>query len=299
MRIGSFVSSGTEICFALGLGRDVVAVSHECDFPPEVSRLPRLTMSKIDPSLPSREIDAAVRAVIENGGGNDDLYHIDVAALAAARPDVVITQRLCEVCAVSVGLAERAIAKEHRIRLVTMTGSDLMGVWEDIRAIGEACGASAAADDLVHALESRRVAVHQAIDGLERPTVVCLEWLDPPFDAGHWVPEQIAAAGGIELLARPARMSRSRSWGDIHAADPDVLLIMPCGFGLDRAASEARAVRDQLSDLRAVREGRAWIVDGNSFFSRPGPRLVDGIELAAALLHPGAVPLAPGRSISL
>jgi iron complex transport system substrate-binding protein len=299
VRIASLVSAGTEICFALGLGPQVVGVSHECDFPPEVARLPRLTRSLIDPLRPSREIDAAVRAVVARGGGNTELYHVDPDALAAVRPDVLVTQALCEVCAVSVGAVERAIARERGIRVVTMSGSDLAGVWNDIRAIGEACAAADAATDLIHALEARRVRVRRALDGRPRTTVVCIEWLDPPFDAGHWVPEQIAAAGGIDLLARPGTPSRERSWDDVRIADPDVLLLMPCGFGVDRAALEARSVSHDLRSLRAAREGRAFIVDGNAYFSRPGPRLVDGIELAAALLHPGAIELAPGRSMPL
>lgn len=299
MRIASLVSAGTEICFALGLGRDVVAVSHECDFPPEVSRLPRLTRALVDPSRPSREIDTAVRAALERGGGNTELYHVDADALVALRPDVLVTQRLCEVCAVSVGQVERTLARERGLRVVTLVGGDIRGVWEDIRRVGAACGAPEAAEDLIHALESRRVRVRRAIDGRDRPTVACLEWLDPPFDAGHWVPEQIAASGGVELLGRPGRPSRERTWDEVRLADPDVLLVMPCGFDLTRAAQEARAASGELRSLRAVSEGNAWVVDGNSYFSRPGPRLVDGIELAAALLHPGAVPLAPGRSAPL
>lgn len=299
MRIASLVSAGTEICFALGCGPQVVGISHECDFPPEVARLPHLTSALVDPSRPSREIDAAVRAVMARGGDNTDLYHVDADALAAVRPDVLVTQRLCEVCAVSVGAVERAIAKDGGILIVTMTGGDLAGVWDDIRHVGDACGAADAAADLVAALDARHVAVRRAIDGQDRRTVVCLEWLDPPFDAGHWVPEQIAAAGGIDLLARPGRPSRQRSWDDVRAADPDFLLLMPCGFGLERAALEAQTVLDELRTLRAVREGHAWIVDGNAYFSRPGPRLMDGIELAAALLHPGAVPLRLGRATQL
>lgn len=299
MRIASLVSAGTEICFALGLGPEVVGISHECDFPPEVARLPRLTRSLVDPSRPSREIDGAVRAVLTRGGDNTDLYHVDADALAAVRPDVLVTQRLCEVCAVSVGAVERRVAGDHGIRIVTMTGGDLLGVWDDIRAIAEACDAATAADELIRALEARRVAVKRAVEGRDRVSVVCLEWLDPPFEAGHWVPEQIATAGGLDLLARPARPSRARSWDDVRAADPDALLVMPCGFGIERAASEERTVHAEIAGLRAVREGRAWIVDGNAYFSRPGPRLVDGIELAAALLHPGSVPLAPGRAIPL
>jgi iron complex transport system substrate-binding protein len=299
MRIASLVSAATEIAFALGLGPDVVGISHECDFPLEVARLPRLTQSLIDPSLPSREIDAAVRRVVAQGGGNTELYHVDADALARVRPDVLLTQRLCEVCAVSVGAVERQLARDHGIRIVTMTGGDLAGVWDDIRAIGDACDARDAAEDLIHSLDARHVRVKRAIEGRARPTVVCLEWLDPPFDAGHWVPEQIAAAGGIDLLARPHVPSRERSWDEIRAADPDVLFLMPCGFGVERAAVEARTVIDELRMLRAVREGHAWIVDGNAFFSRPGPRLIDGMELAASLLHPGALELVPGRSIRL
>ena len=299
MRVASLVSAATEIAFALGLGPNVVGVSHECDFPPQVARLPRLTRSLIDPSRPSREIDAAVRAVVARGGGNTELYHVDADALAAVKPDVLLTQQLCEVCAVSVGAVERQIARDRGIRIVTMTGGDLAGVWDDTRAIGDACHARDAADDLLHSLDARHVRVRRALDGRERRTVVCLEWLDPPFDAGHWVPEQIAAAGGIDLLARPHVPSRQRSWDEVRAADPDVLLLMPCGFGVGRAALEARTVIDELRTLRAVRDGHAWIVDGNALFSRPGPRLMDGIELAAALLHPGAIDLVPGQSMPL
>lgn len=299
MRIASLVSAATEIAFALGLGPRVVGVSHECDFPPEVARLPRLTRSLVDPTRPSREIDAAVRQVVARGGGNTELYHVDADALAAVKPDVLLTQRLCEVCAVSVGAVERRLARDSGIRIVTMSGGDLAGVWDDIRAIGDACGASDAADDLIHSLDARHVHVRRALDGRPRRTVVCLEWLDPPFDAGHWVPEQIAAAGGIDLLARPHVPSRERSWHEVRAADPDVLLLMPCGFGVDRAAEEARTVLNELRTLRAVGDGNAWIVDGNAYFSRPGPRLMDGIELAAALLHPGAIELHAGRSMPL
>jgi len=299
MRIASLVSAATEIAFALGLGPRVVGVSHECDFPPEVTRLPRLTRSLIDPSRPSREIDEAVRAAVARGGGNAELYHVDAEALAAVAPDVLLTQQLCEVCAVSVGAVERQLARERGIRIVTMSGGDLAGVWDDIRAIGDACAARDAAEDLIHSLDARHVRVRRAVDGRPRRTVVCLEWLDPPFDAGHWVPEQIAAAGGIDLLARPHIPSRARSWDQVRAADPDVLLLMPCGFGVDRAATEARIVASELRTIRAVREGHAWIVDGNAYFSRPGPRLMDGIELAAALLHPGAIEVAPGRSTPL
>jgi iron complex transport system substrate-binding protein len=299
MRIASLVSAATEIAFALGRGADVVGVSHECDFPPEVARLPRLTRSLIDPSLPSRDIDAAVRDVLARGGGNAELYHVDADALAAVRPDVLLTQQLCEVCAVSVGAVERQLARDRAIGIVSMTGSDLAGVWDDIRTIGEACDARDAARDLLHALDARHVRVKRALDDRPRRTVVCLEWLDPPFDAGHWVPEQIAAAGGLDLLARPHTPSRERSWDEIRAADPDVVFLMPCGFGVERAAVEARSVMRELRTLRAVREGQAWIVDGNAYFSRPGPRLMDGIELAAALLHPGAIELRAGASTPL
>lgn len=287
MRIGSLVSAATEIAFALGLGPHVVGVSHECDFPPEIAGLPRLTRTLIDASRPSREIDVAVRRAVASGGGNADLYHVDAEAIAKAGCDVLLAQRLCEVCAVSVGAVERELVGRGGIRVVTLTGGDLAGVWDDIRRVADACGVREAGERLVRSLDERRVRVRERVAGKPRPRVVCLEWLDPPFDAGHWVPEQIADAGGEEALARRGLPSRDRPWSDIADADPDVVLLMPCGFGVERACAEARALWSvpAFAQLRAVRSKHAFVVDGNALFSRPGPRLVDGIELAADLFH--------------
>lgn len=295
MRIVSLVPAGTEIACALGAGDELVAVTHDCDFPVAVRALPRVTRSTIPPGSNSAAIDAAVRAAVARG---DSTFHLDAAALAAARPDVLLGQTLCEVCAITVAQIPTVIDPSPTI--VPLDGHSLEGILTDIIRVGDALGRGAAAVRLVAALRQRIAQVVAAVADAPRPRVVCLEWLDPLFNAGHWVPEQVALAGGVDLFGRPLVPSIDFPWEQLVAADPEVLFLMPCGFDAERALVEARplAARPGWHELSAVRSGRVYALDGNAYFSRPGPRVIDGIELLASLLHPDRVAATP-RALSV
>jgi iron complex transport system substrate-binding protein len=283
VRIVSLVPAGTEIAFALGAGDDVVAVTHDCDFPAAARNLPRVTRSTIAPGSDSLAIDAQVREAAERG---ESTFHLDPAALAAARPDILLGQTLCAVCAVTIA---QVPATMHPAPIVVpLDGDSLEGIFADIDRAGVALGRRDAAGSLVADLRTRIAHVGFLVAGDGRPSVACLEWLAPLFNAGHWVPEQVALAGGRDVLGEPGARSHELTLADVAAADPDVIVLMPCGFDADRAVKESAAlVADPAWDtLRAVREGRVFAVDGNAYFSRPGPRVVDGIELLASLLHP-------------
>ncbi len=297
MRIVSLVPAGTEIAYALGAGDDLVAITHDCDYPPTVLKLPRVTSSTIAPGSDSFAIDAQVRAAVERG---ESTFHLDAAALAAARPDVLLGQTLCEVCAVTV--AQLPTTMDPAPRVVPLDGHSLEGIFTDILNVGNALGRATAAGALVADLRARIARVDQQVAGASRPTVVCLEWLAPLFNAGHWVPEQVAIAGGEDVLGKPLVPSIDFPFDSLLAADPDYLFLLPCGFDADRALKESRVLTDRpdWGTLAAVREGRTWVLDGNAYFSRPGPRVVDGIELLGSLLHPDRVPTPAGtRSIHI
>jgi iron complex transport system substrate-binding protein len=283
VRIVSLVPAGTEIAFALGAGGDVVAVTHDCDFPPAARKLPRVTRSTITPGSDSLAIDAQVRGAAERG---ESTFHLDAAALAAARPDVLLGQTLCAVCAVTI--AQVPATMDPAPAVVPLDGHSLEGIVADIDRAGVALGRRDAAAKLVADLRTRIAHVEWLVAGAPRPRVACLEWLAPVFNAGHWVPEQVALAGGHDVLGEPGARSHELTVADVAAADPDIVVLMPCGFDVERAVRESAAlVADPAWDtLRAVREGRVFAVDGNAYFSRPGPRVVDGIELLASLLHP-------------
>ncbi|MEA2695134.1 MAG: iron complex transport system substrate-binding protein [Acidobacteriota bacterium] len=285
MRIVSLVPNGTEILFAVGAGDSVVGVSHECDFPEEARTRPILTGSALRPGMSAAEVDAAVAAQV---GSGKSLYTLDEARIAALAPDLVVTQELCPVCAVSTAQVDGALRPLPRCPdLLSLDPRSLADVLADIVTIGEATGRAAAARALVAELERRLAAVHARTASRPRPRVAALEWLDPPFAGGHWVPEMIAAAGGLDVLATPGAGSRRLTWEELQAADPDVVVAMPCGF--DAAGAQGQidtlAHRPEWQNLRAVRRGRVFAVDANGCFSRPGPRLVDGIEQLAALFH--------------
>ena len=290
MRIVSLVPAGTEIAFALGAGAEVVAVTHDCDHPAEVRALPRITSSTIVPGSDSFAIDAQVRAALERG---DSTFHLDSAALAAARPDVLLGQTLCDVCAVTIGQLPTTLDPAPKV--VPLDGHSLEGIFADIARVGDALGRAAAAQSLLAGLRARMDRVAALVRGAERPRVVCLEWLSPLFNAGHWVPEQVAIAGGLDLLGAPLVPSTVFSFDDLVAADPEMLFLLPCGFDAERAVREADVLtsRDDWQRLAAVRDGRVFALDGNAYFSRPGPRVVDGIELLASLMHPDRVPAPP------
>ena len=286
MRIVSLVPAATEIACALGARGELVAVTHDCDFPPEVRSLPRVTRSTLAPGASSREIDTAVREAAAMG---DSTFHVDAQALGDARPDIMLGQTLCEVCAVTVAQVPAVIDPPPTI--VPLDGDTIEGILRDIARVGDAVGRAPEAARLVGSLRERIERVRERVSGLPRPTVVALEWLDPLFSAGHWVPEQVAAAGGREVIGREHARSTEVTFDDVATADPDFLFVLPCGFDAARAVSESRVLLgdERWSRLRAVRDGHVYALDGNAYFSRPGPRVVDGIELLASLLHPAAV----------
>jgi len=287
-RIVSLLPSATEIVYALGLGDRLVGVSHSCDYPREVRGKPVFTRPRFAPEgLSSGEIDAAVRDALRRFGS---VYQVDAEGLAAAQPDLILTQGICEVCAVPARDAEVvALRLASCPTVLTLDAHDIAGVLDTIRAVGRAGGVPERAEECACEIERRIAAVRAGVAGRPAPRVLGLEWLEPPFVPGHWVPEMIGLAGGVSLSGTARRPSYAVSWKDLAALDPDVLLIMPCGFDLARAREEADRYAPDLRRLapRAIRAGHAFVVDASSHFSRPGPRVADGVELLATLLHPG------------
>jgi iron complex transport system substrate-binding protein len=277
MRVVSLVPAATEIVWALGATDQLVAVTHDDDFPPSVLALPRVTRSTIPAGASAREIDAHVR---EAGARGESTFHLDEQALRDARPDVILGQTLCAVCAVT--LDRIPVSLEHQPEVVPLTASSLDGMFEDIRRVGAALRCEGDAEDLIDGLRSRLATIEERVKGLPRPRVACLEWLDPLFNGGHWVPEQVRIAGGLDVLGTAGARSREITSADVIAARPEIVIAMPCGWDAPRAAREAE---------RLGRIGAARIVgvDGAAYFSRPGPRLIDGVELLASIFHPDAV----------
>ncbi|HEX7124442.1 MAG TPA: cobalamin-binding protein [Thermodesulfobacteriota bacterium] len=289
MRIVSLLPSATEILFLLGLGDQVVGVSHECDYPAEAASRPALVRPAVDPTLPSAEIDRQVSARLAAGQG---LYLLDEARLADLAPDLVVTQALCDVCAVRHDeVLEAAARLPSRPAVVSLLPSNLADVMGDIRRVAEATGRVREAARVVADLEARIDAVRQRVAGADRPVTAAIEWLDPIMIGGHWVPEQVSIAGGTDPLGRAGVPSAKVEWQAVVDARPEALVLMPCGFDRERTTREAPAVsrRPGFADLPAVRAGRVFAVNGHAYFNRPGPRLVDGIELLAHLLHPELV----------
>ncbi len=296
MRVVSLLPSATEMVHFAGAADRLVGVTHECDHPPGVDKLPKLTSSKIDPTLSGPEIDVEVNRLVTD---DESIYALDADLLESLEPDLVITQGLCDVCAVSTGLVEEAISGlRSGPDLLVLNPTSLEDVLADTVRVGRALGRGEQVRRDVGTLRDRLDGIEETVAGPARPRVGCIEWLDPPFSAGHWVPEMVRLAGGRELFAGPGERSVRFDWPSVFEADPEVLVLMPCGFDAARAAEEAGALPGLpgWSDLRAVRDGRVWAVDANSFFSRPAPRLVEGVEILARILHPGAFPNGPGRS---
>jgi iron complex transport system substrate-binding protein len=286
MRIVSLIPSATEILFALGLGDEVCGVSHECDFPAAARTKRVVVRPRIPENLPAAEIERQVRDYVSRG---ESLYIVDAAALAELDPDIIITQDLCHVCAATpddLAAALDGLAREPEI--LTLDPQSLADVYEDIHLVAEAAGRAPEADRLVAALEKRIVAVSQAIEDRRRPHVLCLEWLDPPYPGGHWVPQMVALAGGADVLGKSGVPSVPITWDAVLATQAEVVIIMPCGYSAEKAVCEYAAAPfpKGWKSLPAVRDGKVFCVDGSSYFSRSGPRLIDGIEILAALLHP-------------
>ncbi len=280
MRIVSLLPSATEILFAIGAGPQVVGVTHECDFPEEARTRPVLTHSLLPAELDAAGIDRHVRASVHSGSS---LYGLDDAKLAALEPDLIITQELCAVCAVSYEIVDRA-AKRLRgdPRVVSLEPSSLDDVFATIAFVGELTGTQDGAATLLASLRARVEALRARVAGRPRPRVLVLEWTDPPMSGGHWTPGLVELAAGEPILANPGANSSTLRWDEIAAANPDVILVAPCGFGLD-AAQNALA-SSAMPSLRAVREGRCYTIDGNALVNRPGPRLVDTAEVFAAAI---------------
>lgn len=270
--------------FALGLGESVVAVTHECDYPPAAARLPHLTRAAIPDGLSAAEIDAAVREV---RGEGRELYELDEQRLAELEPDLIVTQALCAVCAVSYDDV-RAVAERiaSRPQVTSLDPERLSEVFDDVTTLGVAAGVPDRARELRVELEARIARLTEKLAGADRPRTVALEWLDPPFIGGHWVPEMIELAGGADPLGEPGAKSRTATWEELGAAAPEVIVAMPCGWDAPRARKEVLAHSDRIDALGAE---RVFAVDAAASFSRPGPRLVEGAELLAHLLHPDRV----------
>jgi len=281
MRVVSLLPAATEIVAALGATAWLVGVSHECDWPPEVRTLPRVTRSSLDASLSSAEIDGRMAAAKREGIAP---VTIDRDMLARLAPDVILGQSVCDVCAVDVGAQHAApvlAALPNQPRVVTLHAHNLDGVWNDIARVGEALDLAGEAEELVAGLRYRLRSI--ITPHAPRPTVLVVEWIDPPYVAGHWVPELVAAAGGVDIGARPGDRSVTRTWSALRTLAPDLVVVALCGFDVARAQREVAAVTDD--DARALfTETRVVFLDGNAYTSRPGPRLVEGTELLAELI---------------
>jgi iron complex transport system substrate-binding protein len=302
LRIVSLLPAATEIAAALGLTPRLVGRSHECDEPAEVAALPALTEARIDAAASSRDIHEQVGRALGGAdgaqqtcatGGSTALFALDVDRLAALRPDLVLTQAACDVCAISAADVEAAVRQAGvGTRILSLSPTTLDDMLGDILAVGAATGRLARAREVVARLKARCASVRYrtaAVTRSCRPRVAVIEWLDPPMAAGNWVPELVRIAGGHDVLGQAGSHSHWITWADVAAADPDVVVLIPCGFTLDRVLAEARSatVWPHLAGLRATREGRLWAVDGHRLFNRPGPRLVDSLEVLAEVLHPG------------
>src|SRR4051812_10908393 len=275
--------------FALGLGDSVVAVTHECDYPPAAEGLPHLTRSVVPEGLSAAEIDSAVRERTSRG---EALYELDTDTLADLDVELIVTQAVCEVCAVSFDDV-RAIAEELPTtpHVISLDPSTLGEVMADVPRLADAAEAPDAGDALVEEAAARLDAVKDAVAGATRPRVAALEWLDPVYVGGHWVPQMIELAGGEDALGMPGERSRVADWSEVELVRPDVIVSMPCGYYVERAAKETMDQRERLAALGA----RVFAVDAAAYFSRPGPGLVDGVELLGHLLHSDLVPAPPTR----
>jgi iron complex transport system substrate-binding protein len=300
MRIVSLVPSATEMLFALGLGPDLIAVTHECDYPPAALELPRVTRDVLPPGLSSAEIDAAVK---ERTLAGESIYELDAELLGDLRPDLIVTQALCSVCAVAYDDV-RAIAADMdpQPQVISLDPHTIGEVLGDARTLAQATDCKDAAVELINEAAGRIDRIRLAVRGARRPRVVALEWLDPPFAAGHWTPQLIEYAGGEDILGLAGENSEQRTWEEVAAARPDIVIVMPCGYDAEIAHREAEMHHDQLHALGA---GEIIAVDAASYFSRPGPRVVDGLELLAWLIHPELVdepsspPDSPPRALTV
>jgi iron complex transport system substrate-binding protein len=300
MKICSLLPSATEILFALGLGEQVAGVSHECDYPTEARSKPVLIKSRISHTESAAAIDRQVREFLDGG---ESLYSVDFEVLRATEPDLIVTQDLCHVCAATPDDLGAALAHlQRRPRVVTLNPHSLADVCADIRSVGDATDRAEQANAVVAEFERAVGNVERSVAGLDRPRVLCLEWLDPPYVAGHWVPEMVERAGGVDVLGHQGKPSFRVEWDTVFATQPEVIVVMPCGYSLAAAQKELRdlPLPPGWNDLPAVRDGRVFVVEASGYFSRPGPRLAAGLGVLAGAIHAGKQNLRlPFESIAL
>jgi iron complex transport system substrate-binding protein len=294
MRIVSLVPSATEMLFALGLGSEVIAVTHECDYPSAVADIPRVTRDVLPAGLSAAEIDAAVKERTLRG---ESIYELDTELLHELAPDLIVTQALCAVCAVSFDDV-RAIAAEieSQPKVVSLDPHTVGEILGDARTLAAETGSKDAAVELIEDATKRIDRIRVAVKDARRPRVAALEWLDPPFAAGHWTPQLIGYAGGDDVLGLAGEHSEERSWAEVVASRPDLVIVMPCGYDAEIAHREAEMHRDELA---AIGAGEVVAVDAAAYFSRPGPRIVEGLELLAHVLHPELFPDPPANARAL
>lgn len=288
MKIVSLLPSATEIVCALGLENDLVAITHECDFPPGIAHLPAITASRIShETMTSKEIDHAVRSQLD---GHGSIYDLDTDLLEKLNPDLILTQELCDVCAVSYKqVAEAARMYVADSTVVSLEPNTIEGIFETIRTVGELAGVAQKADDVIAGLRSRLQAVRERTDSVARQNVFMLEWLDPPFAPGHWVPEQVTIAGGNPVLGTAGQRSESTTFDAIHESNPEVIVMIPCGYYTSDILRqlEGQEFPSNWQEIAAVKNDQVWALDATKYFSRPGPRVVDGAEILAKILHLG------------
>ena len=285
MRVVSFLPSATEIVAALGHVDAIVGISHECDFPPVVKSRDVVTSSSITSAAPPADVDAQVRALVESGRPMYDVREDRVRELA---PDLLVTQVVCDVCAVSENEVRAVAARlEPAPNVVTLGATTLDGIFDDIRRVAVALGDEAGADALIAEARSRMRTVHETLKAARapRPRVAVIEWTEPVFAAGHWVPEMINRAGGEDVLAKPGEHSTTRTHDALREARPDIVIVAPCGFDLDRATADATRVLEQ-PEWQWTADAQVWAIDANAYLSRPGPRVVDGIDVLARIFNP-------------
>ncbi len=290
MRVVSLLPSATEIAHAIGRGDSLVGVTHECDYPHGVERLPHLTASLLSPELSSREIDRQVSASLKADAHT--IYGLDTEMLRELKPDVILTQALCEVCAVPTSMVEEAVCTmPEGARIVSLDPLNLDAVFASVEEAGDALDAQSEAREVAARLREEIAAIRDAVAGTSRPRVLAAEWLDPVYCGGHWVPEMIDIAGGIDSFGSPGEASHPLTWETVAAADPDVVVLMPCGYFAPQIVERYHeiAAAPEWRGLRAVRERNVFAVDATSYFSRPGPRLVEGTRLLARILHPDRI----------
>jgi iron complex transport system substrate-binding protein len=288
-RVASLIASATEILHALGAGKSQVARSHECDYPSSVKNLPSITRPKFKVEGSSADVDKAVRDLVERGLA---VYEVNSDAMAKLKPNVILTQDQCEVCAVSLADVERAVCSlmGNEPHIVSLRPHTLSDVYRDIHRVADAIGRPEAGTDLVSSMQARFKTISEAVEGMPRKRLAFIEWMDPPMSGGHWMPELTEIAGGISVFGTTGEPSPWITWKEVAKADPDAIIIAPCGYDIATTRREVRPLvrHSEWQELGAVRNGQVFLADGNAYFNRPGPRLVESAEIIAEILHPDA-----------